>query len=164
MNDKRRLAETPRGFTLIEVMVGIGMAGALVLMVLLLGTTAVSTDSKASEQQIAAAVAEGQLELLSRQVSMDKSSAREKFWTTGDGPYSGPAAQTQVSSNGTDYQLEYQLKTPQGPTGGNIGSPGNRLRQVQLQVTWWQGEKGKPGYGQFSLQRTRVLRESNVRS
>lgn len=153
-----------RGFTLIEVMVGIGLAGALVLLVLLLGTTAVSTDAKASDRQIAAAVAEGQLDLLSRQIAIKGSGPRGAFWSSPDGIYSGSPVTASVLSNGTEYQLKYDVSTPEGPTGGPVGGFGNRLRQVQLTVTWWQGEKGKTGYGQFSLQRTRVLRESYVRT
>lgn len=160
----RRLAAAREAFTLIEVMVGIGLAGALVLLVLLLGTTAVSTDAKASERQIAAAVAEGQLELLCRRAGLEGGPERTAFWGSGDGLYSGPGTRSEVTSNGTVYRLEYRLRTLQGPTGGAIGGPANRLRQVQLKITWWQGEQGKPGYGQFSLRRTRLLRESNVRA
>ena len=153
-----------RAFTLIEVMVGIGLAGALILLMLLLGTTAVSTDAKASDRQIAAAVAESQLELLGRQVAMKDSTARAAFWRAPDAEYQGPGVQTSLTSNGTDFTLVYTLETLRGPTGEITGGPGNRMRQVKLTVAWWEGEKGRSGYGQFTVYRTRLLRESDVRS
>jgi hypothetical protein len=146
-----------------EVMVGIGMAGALLLLILLLGVTAVSTDAKASDRQIAAAVAESQLDVLGRQVAIEGSSARRAFWVAPDGPYRGPGAQANMVSNGTEYNLEYTLETLRTPTGDLAGGPDNRLRLVRLLVTWWEGEKGRVGYGQFTIHRTRVLRESDVR-
>ena len=151
-------------FTLIEVMVGIGLAGALILLILLLGTTAVSTDAKASDRQIAAAVAESQLELLGRQVAMKDSPARTAFWQAPDSEYKGPGVQTTLTSNGTNFTLAYTLETLRGPTGELIGGPGNRMRQVKLTVAWWEGEMGRTGYGQFTVYRTRLLRESDVRS
>lgn len=147
-----------------EVMVGIGLAGALILLILLLGTSAIFTDAKASDRQIAAAVAESQLELLTRHVSMKDSAERTAFWSAPDGDYQGPGVQTTLTSNGTDFTLSFELETLRGPTGVQLGSPGNRLRQVKLTVTWWSGEKGKPGYGQLRIFRTRVLRESDVKS
>jgi type II secretory pathway pseudopilin PulG len=160
--------DTPKcrhsGLTLLEVMVSIGLAGALVLMMLLLGTTAISTDAKASDRQIASAVAESQLDLLTREVSMRDSDAREAFWRAADGPYAGLPVQPSLVSNGTEYSLTYSLQMMRSPTGAPAGGPSNRLRQVNLVVSWWSGEQGKAGYGQFTVQRTRVLRESNVRT
>jgi hypothetical protein len=147
-----------------EVMVGIGLAGALVLMVLLLGTTALTTDAKASDRQIAAAVAESQLDLISRQVTMQNSPERAAFWVAPDGVYGGPGVMPSLTSNGTEYTLEYTLTTLRHPSGELAGGPDNRLRQLNLVVSWWQGEKGRTGYGQFTVYRTRVLRESDVRS
>ena len=145
-------------------MVGIGLAGALVLMVLLLGTTALTTDAKASDRQIAAAVAESQLDLLSRQVTLKDSPERAAFWVAADGAYRGPGVLASLISNGTEYSLEYTVSTLRNPAGNLAGGPDNRLRQVNLVVSWWQGEKGHTGYGQFTVYRTRVLRESDVRS
>lgn len=147
-----------------EVMVGIGLAGALILLILLLGTSAVSTDAKASDRQIAAAVAESQLELLGRQVALDDNPARAAFWSAPDGEYLGPGVQTELTSNGTDFTLLYEVETLRTPTGSLVGGSGNRLRQIKLTVTWWGGEKGRPGYGQLAVFRTRVLRESDVKS
>lgn len=149
-------------FTLVEVIVGIGLAGALVLLVLLVGATALRTDAKASDQQIAAAVAESQLDVLSRAIMVPGSSARISFWSAGEGSYSAPPVTASVFSNGTEYYLKYTLQNLPSKSGGTLSSVGNRLRQVQLQVTWGNGEQGTPGFGQFSILRTRVLRESHV--
>lgn len=141
-----------------------GLAGALILLILLLGTTAVSTDAKASDRQIAAAVAESQLDVLARQVAMKDSPARVAFWQAPDSEYKGPGVQTSLTSNGTNFTLVYTLETLHGRTGELTGGSGNRMRQVKLTVAWWEGEKGRSGYGQFTVYRTRLLRESDVRS
>lgn len=147
--------------SLVEVIIGLGLAGALVLLMLLLGTTAMRADAKASDRQIAAAVAETQLDLLTRQL-MVVGPQRAAFWAATGGPYSEPSLAQTVVSSGTEYQLAYSLEPIPSPPGAPNGGLGNRLCQVQLRVSWWGGEKGKPGYGQFSIERTRLLRESHV--
>ena len=159
-----RGAARKNGFTLVEVMIGIGLAGTLVLTMLLLATTALRGDSKASDRQIASAVAEAQLDLLSRRVASQDSAARLAFWQAPDGPYSGAGITPTLVSNGTEYRLAYEIEFLQDPGGNILGMGGNRLRQVRLTVAWWQGEQGRPGYGQFTIARTRVFRESDVRS
>lgn len=142
-------------------MVSIGLAGALVLMILLLATTALSSDAKASDRQIASALAEAQLDLLTGQVGLKDSPERAAFWQATDGPYAG--APGTLTSNGTEFTLSYQLEFLRGPSGESVGGAANRICQVRLSVAWWEGEKGRPGYGTFVIHRTRVLRESDVR-
>lgn len=150
--------------TLAEVMVGLGLAAGLALMVLLLSTSALSTDVKASERQIAAAVAESQLEQLAAEVAVEGSPARRSFWQAPDGAYSAPPVTSKLVTNGTEYRLRYRIAEVRTPTGSPLGGPDNSLRQVHLEVTWWVGRQGTPGYGELKLQRTRVLRESHVHS
>lgn len=152
-----------RAMTLFEVVVGIGLAGTLVLMVLLLGTTALSTDAKASDRQIASAVAESQLDILARSVSLKDSPARIQFWGAQNGEYTGPPVAASVMSNGTQYGLSYHVETVRSPTGDLLGGTSNRLRKVDLTVSWWEDGKGRPGYGDLRVERTRVLRESDIR-
>ncbi len=157
-------------FSLLEVMVGIGLAGGLVLLILLLSTTALRTDQKVGDKQIAAAVAESQLDLLSGAVAVKDSPARQQFWSSPDGTYTGSGSISKVRSNGTDYTLRYRVETITTPGGStlNSGSGGNRLRQVTLLLSWWSdkdtpGEDSHSGYGDLFIRRTRILRESHVR-
>jgi type II secretory pathway pseudopilin PulG len=151
-------------FTLLEVMLGIGLAGTLLLMVLLLASSALTSDSKASDRQIASAVAEAQLDLLARRVALAGSPARQAFWQAPDGEYSGAGVEPSVLSNGTAYTLSYRLEWLRDAGGQPLGQAGNRMRQVLLRVEWWEGEAGRRGHGQFTVDRIRVLRESDVRT
>lgn len=148
-------------FTLAEVIVGIGLAGALVMLMLLLGTMALATDAQANSRQLASAYAEAKLATLSAQVSVRDSAERNSFIHASDGLYSGTGIANKESSNGVTYTLEYKIKTL--PTSATSDPLGAKLRQVDLKVSWWEGEQGKPGYGRLSLERTRVIRESSTR-
>lgn len=154
-----------RGLSLLEVIIGIGLAGVLVLSILLLATTSVQTDQKVTDRHIAAALAESQLETLARRISVEASPARAAFWSAPDGPYSGLGAPTTLTSNGTEFTLAYEISTITQPAGNDLGSavPENRLRRVALLVTWWQGEQGRPGYGSLSVKRVSLVRESDIR-
>lgn len=152
-------------FSLLEVMVGIGLAGGLVLLIMLLSTTALRTDQKVGDKQIAAAVAESQLDLLGGAIAVKDSPARQQFWSGPDGPYTGPGVTSSVRSNGTDYTLEYRVETITDPSGTTLNSSGggNRLRQVNLVLRWWSDQESRTGYGDLFIRRTRIFRESHVR-
>ncbi len=146
-----------------EVILGFGLAAVLLMTVVLLGTSALSSDSKVSHNQVASAVAESQLDLLGARVSTQNSPARTNFWSAPDGPYSSPETATDVKSNGIEYRCEYSLSTVLDSGGLPVGGNGNHLRQVNLSLSWWEGEKGRPGYGRSVIHRTRLFRQSYVR-
>lgn len=146
-----------------EVMLGFGLAAVLLLTVVLLGTSALSSDSKVNQAQVASAVGESQLDLLGASIAVGNSPARTSFWNAADGQYSGPGVETTVENNGVEYRSVFTLTTVTGSDGQPLGGPENRLRQVNLELSWWEGEKGKPGYGRSVLHRTRLFRQSNVR-
>lgn len=152
-----------RGFSLLEVVLGLGLAAVLLLTVVLMGTAALSGDTKVGHSQIASSVAEAQLDLLGARIASKNSAARQQFWQAPDGPYSGPGVTSQLTSNGTDYTLSYRLRTVNETNGEPVGGADNGLRQVDLEVAWWDGEKGKPGYGRLALARTRLFRQTDVR-
>ncbi len=156
-------AERSKGFSLIEVILGFGLASVLLLTVVLLGTSALSSDAKVSHTQVASAVAESQLDLLGANIAVNGSSARSDFWSASDGAYSGSGTSAITESNGVEYQCEYTLATVNDSGGQPLGGAGNRLRQVNLKLSWWEGEKGRPGYGRSVLHRTRLFRQSHVR-
>lgn len=157
-------------FTLIEVIVSLGLAAALALLMLLLGTTALSTDAKVNNRQLAAAVVEAQLELLSANVALRQNPknsgqlnpVRQTFWAAADGAYSGPGTNASIESGGISYKLSYHI-TAVTNTNPALNASGNRLRKVDLTASWWEGEEGRPGYGNLTITRSRVLRESDVR-
>ena len=71
-----------------------------------------------------------------------------------------------MHSNRTDFRFQYRFITVnESGTGDLLGREraGNRLRKVDLDVSWWSGEEGKPGYGQLRVKATRLIRESDLR-
>lgn len=150
-------------FSLLEVVLGMGLAAVLLLTVILMGMTALSGDTKASHSQLASAVAESQLDLLGAGIAAEDSAARRDFWNAPEGRYAGGGTVSKLTSDGTDYELAYTVTIVKDNGGSPLGVTGNQLRQVDLQVSWWEGEKGRPGYGRMSLARTRLFRETDVR-
>jgi hypothetical protein len=169
----KRIVDRSRfiGFSLAEAVIGIGMAAVLILSIIAITTAALSGDQKAEMRQIALVTADSELNRFARSVAVVGSSARDSFWSTADStsgpvPYAGAGARSSLQANRTDFELEYQFETVGKPTGsGTLGdeNPDNRLRKVDLTVSWWNGEQGKPGYGRLSVTSTRLVRESDLR-
>lgn len=149
-------------FTLIEFILGLGLAAVLLLTIIMLGTAALSGDAKSSQSQVASALAENQLEILRSEVATPDPTAHAEFWNAPEGPYEGLGTQEKILSNNTEYTLEYTISIVRDSSGAPLGMSGNQLRQVDLKVSWWEGEKGRPGYGQLFVTRTRLLRESDA--
>ena len=166
MTSKTLKADRGRGFSLAEALIGIGMAAVLILSILALSTAALSGDQKAEMRQVALAMADAELNRFAREVSVANSAARNGFWAAGDGPYSGAGTQPILKANNTEFSFEYRsVGLLNQITGASLGNEreNNRLRKVDLTVSWWNGDEGKPGYGQLAVKSTRLLRESDVR-
>ena len=143
----------------------------MILSIIALSTAALSGDSKAEMTQVALSAADAELNRFAREVSVVGSSARNQFWnasdsTTGYQDYKGAGTLGQTQTNRTNFSLKYRYTTV-GEAGGTtlLGQekPGNRMRKVDLTVSWWNGEEGKPGYGELSVTTTRLIRESDLR-
>ncbi|MFA7480322.1 MAG: hypothetical protein WC314_07440 [Vulcanimicrobiota bacterium] len=159
------------GFSMVEAVIGIGLAAVLILSIIALSTAALSGDSKAEMTQVALSAADAELNRFARAVSVVGSSARSEFWSAPDSvseyqKYSGAGALSESTSNRTAFTYEYRYVSV-GAAGGTalLGKeqPDNRLRKVDLTVGWWNGEEGKPGYGRLTLTATRLIRESDLR-
>lgn len=162
---------TEKGFSLAEAVMGIGLASILILSIIALSTAALSGDQKAEMSQVALSAADAELNRFVRAVGVVGSSARGDFWSSPDSfdsyfEYTGSGTLDQTTSNRTQFVFEYRYITVnEAGSGDTLGQekPGNRLRKVDLTVSWWNGEEGKPGYGQLSLKATRLVRESDLR-
>lgn len=140
------------------------MAAVLILSIIALSTAALSGDQKAEMRQVALALADAELNRFAKEVSVANSAARNAFWASNDGAYTGSGTHSSLGANNTEFTLEYRFITLMA-AGDTLGSerPNNRLRKVDLAVSWWNGESGKPGYGQLSVKTTRLVRESDIR-
>ncbi|MCA9776022.1 MAG: hypothetical protein KC800_04870 [Candidatus Eremiobacteraeota bacterium] len=121
--------------------------------------------------QVALSTADAELNRFSRAVSVVGSSERSQFWTAADSTtayvdYTGAGATDEATSNRTKFTFKYRYVTV-GSAGGAtlLGDerPNNRMRKVDLTVSWWNGEEGKPGYGELAVTATRLIRESDLR-
>jgi hypothetical protein len=150
---------------------GIGLAGILILSIIALTTAALSGDQKAEMGQVALSAADAELNRFARAVGVVGSSARNEFWGAPDNfsaytEYTGSGTAAQTTSNRTDFDFEYgYITVNEAGSSDTLGQekPGNRLRKLDLTVSWWNGEQGKPGYGKLSITTTRLIRESDLR-
>lgn len=157
-----------RGFSLAEAIIGIGLATVLILSIIAVSTAALSGDQKAEMRQMALTLADSELNRFSKAVGVSGTAARNEFWgyTPLAGPYEGAGTRPTLKSGNTEFALTYRFETLQNATSGaDLGEeqPNNRVRKVDLTVAWWNGEEGKPGYGQLFVRSTRLVRESDVR-
>jgi hypothetical protein len=147
------------------------LAAILILSIIALSTAALSGDTKAEMTQVALSTADAELNRFARAVGVVGSSARGDFWGTSDDfstytDYTGSGTLDQTNTNRTEFRFTYRfISVNEAGTGTLLGEnkPGNRLRKVDLTVSWWNGEEGKPGYGQLFITATRLLRESDLR-
>jgi hypothetical protein len=121
--------------------------------------------------QVALSTADAELNRFARDVSVVGSSARSQFWaapdsTSGYQDYTGAGTLAQTQANRTNFTFSYRYVSV-GEAGGATllgqDKAGNRMRKVDLTVRWWNGEEGKPGYGELSVTATRLIRESDLR-
>ena len=158
------------GFSLAEALMGIGLAAVVILSIIAMTTAALGGDQKAEMRQIALAVADSEINRFTRAVAVKGNSARDAFWAAPDGAigatstYAGSGTVRSIKSNGTDFECFYEYQTLYDGS-DTLGHevPDNRVRKLNLQLTWWNGEEGKPGYGQLFLKTTRLIRESDIR-
>lgn len=147
-----------------------GLAAILILSIIAITTTALSGDSKVEMRHMALAMADSELNTFARAVTLSGSGARSAFWgdsSTDDGSYydyNGSGTRANAVVQNTEFTFEYRYATllDGAQTLGNE-RPSNRLRKVDLTVSWWNGDEGKPGYGQLSVKSTRLIRESDIR-
>ncbi len=144
------------GFSLPELVLGLGLLAGLMLAILGLSFAALTTDSKVEQLQISGALAESELERFSRRVSKKDSPVRVHFWNASNGPYSSPHAPGVFQLGGVDYELEWFVESVPN-------TAPDRLRKLDLKVSWWSGEEGRAGYGRQTVERTRLVRESDLR-
>lgn len=122
--------------------------------------------------QVALSTADAELNRFARAVGVANSSARTEFWGTPDDfesytNYEGAGTLDSTKSNRTVFEFSYRfISVSEAGSEKLLGSEkaNNRLRKLDLKVSWWNGEQGKPGYGRLSLTATRLLRESDQRA
>ncbi|MGE0492300.1 MAG: hypothetical protein AB7S38_24015 [Vulcanimicrobiota bacterium] len=159
-----------RGFTLLEVLLAIGLAAVVVLTLLALGAQSLRASQKSGDSDKALMVADNVLERVVAHVKADDpAGCRDSFWNdAGTAPWIPPwDANTSVTVEGTEYrytiftsrvtnQLNGQVLGT-GPAGSEV--PDNGLKKVDIVVEWWDEPNGShQGYGLLEVRLTRLVK------
>ncbi|MBI3925132.1 MAG: hypothetical protein HY319_06295 [Armatimonadetes bacterium] len=153
------------GFTLIELLLAVLLLTLIILMLVGLTTSALRSEEKAARLGRASDVAESLLARTVYDVQWDlPAGTRSSFWSAAGGTaWLGP---TTVTLGGVEYDYTVYADTVADtvgtPLGTVSGEPGNRVKKVDLVLTWWDsGESGgqRQGYGRLELQATRLVNE-----
>ena len=145
-----------RGFTVLELIVAMGIFSVLALTVTALAFSTLRANTKGSLTQEAEALAEAQLQKAIYQAQCDSPpGSAAQFWDT-EGIV--PPGQLSVSVGPTEYQyILYANTVP------SVGGPGNRLKKVDLVMWWWTSEAdaARQGYGDLTVRATRLVSEAD---
>lgn len=142
-----------RGFSLVELLVAIAILGLGGLALFGLFMTSIQARAKSNDTTSASRLASSELEraVLSAQRDIPTGS-KEAFWDN-DYPISGsPQTSTSTKVGGTDFTVDLFHTTVRANTSG-----ANRLKRIQVRVTWWNGEK--QGYGKLQTLASRLVTE-----
>ena len=125
--------------------------GGLALFSLFL--TSIQARGKSNDATSASRLASSELEraVLAAQSDIPAGS-KDAFWNT-DYPITGTAqTTTNTKVGGTEFRVELFHTTVRADASGT-----NRLKRIQVRVTWWNGEK--QGYGNLQTLASRLVAE-----
>lgn len=131
-----------RAFTLAEVMLALGLATVILLSLVSLSAVALQSTQKGSDALAAEECAHAVLE----RFVYGLEGAGPSFWTQTS--YASPYATDDVQVGSTTYSSKLNIAPVSGVNG---------LLKVQVQVSWWAGEKGRTGYGQLTREAVRFV-------
>jgi type II secretory pathway pseudopilin PulG len=153
------------GFTLAEVLLAAGTIAVCILTVTLLLISLLRASRKSVDVSASELAADQIMNLLIYQAEYND---HANFW---DNEYPAPGgphyAQGTWRSNETDFLYEFDAETiPDATQAGNPPLGGstalrNRLKQVTLRLTWWDGNTGqnRANYGKLRREVSRLIHE-----
>ena len=152
-----------RAFTLTELIVAIGFFAVAILAVLGLSLAINRLEAKSANTNVGKSVASQILQRTLSDVRADQPpGARANFW---DSDHLDPPWDEGVQlSDHTRFNYTVTCSTVSDTAGDEIGHGigGNRLKKVDVLVTWWNAEE-KPGreQGPLEVTATQLVSESN---
>lgn len=143
-----------RGFTLVEVLLATAVLGATLLTLVSVCGLGLRANKKSLYALTAAQVAERQLDRwISRAVVNDEpSGARRQFWTD-----EGLWKQGEETIGGVKYEYRISIRTVPG---AGDAVPNNRLKKVDIEVSWLEGER--EGLGRLKEFGYRLVNEEDT--
>lgn len=143
-----------RGFTLAELLLAVGLLALVILTLAALITSAIRSNEKGTRTAQAVDVADALLARRLYDVEWDlPPGTRDAFWAA-SGAWLPP---TTATMGGVDYQYTVFADTVAG-----VGGAGNRLKKVDLVMSWWDSGQGggqRQGYGRLEVQASRLVSE-----
>lgn len=147
-----------KAFSLAELVLATGTIAACILTLMVL-VLSLSRSSRKSVNTSAAELAADQI--LTRILYQADWNDHANFWDT---PNHSPYRSGSYSLNRTDfsYTLDASEVRDTSSTAVGAGQTQNRLKMVNLRVTWWDGNSGpRAGTGKLSTQVQRLVHEKN---
>lgn len=133
-----------RGFSLVELLLSVALLSLGILALLSLLTASQQASSKSEELTAAGAVAEAELQRAVRAAARDIPTGElARFWAADFPPGGVPFVQGDTRVGRTSLHYEVFATTVL-----NSSSTENRLKQIEVRVSWWGGER--EGYGQLN--------------
>lgn len=128
------------GFSLAEILLGVALAAVVVLTLVALSLTALKGNRKAGDQTLAQTLAHQQLEREIYQAQQDTTAA---FW--GADSDANPLSQNDLTVGTQTFRAALYVSEASTSEAPN-------LKRCRLRMSWWGGEKGRPGYGRLSTE------------
>lgn len=148
------------GFTLAELLLAGFLILMLVLALVLLGLSVVRGTQKGSDTSAAQVATEHILGEFVAEMSSSSGTATA-FWSG-----SSFSRQGRYLMNRTDFAYQLDAQTITDSTGAALGASvsNNRVKQLQLKVTWWDSSQtsgSRQGYGKLEYAVTRLFAEGS---
>lgn len=153
----------PRGLTLVEVVLSMGLLAMALLALATVCMSGMRMNRKSLGESAAGAVAEAELaRSVNRMLEDQPRGSRELFWKA-DHPYPGPPWSSGNSTIGnTVYSFNVYSETVTSTGGASLGSlaTNNTLKRVDIEVSWWGGQRGQ--YGQLKAHDFRLVNQGET--
>jgi hypothetical protein len=142
-------------------MLAVGVTALSILSVGLVLFSILRTDRKTVDTSVGGLVARQVLDRAIDRVRADQpAGTKAQFW--GGSFVTTPFEAGNLTNNGTSFHYEVRAETVQDTTGTDVGStlPSNRLKKVDVVVTWWGSEQhDRSGYGELRVETSRLVGE-----
>jgi prepilin-type N-terminal cleavage/methylation domain-containing protein len=150
------------GFSLIEVIIAMGLLGVGILTVLGLFGQLTRDAQKATATGAGVLAAESVLNRTVSEILSDVGPISRADFFANDSPPSAPIQGT-ITANRTIMTYEITYRTVQDTAGGGLGAglPENRTKHVELNMWWWTDnpDSHRAGYGFLRTSASKLVNE-----
>ena len=157
------------GLSLVEIVFSLAILAVAFLSMISIASLALRSQAKSQTNQTAVQVAHRQINRAIIQVQSDTpAGSYSKFWTSDFPCPTTPWTVGNDTVGSTPYSYAVYASTVTNSSGAPLGGtvppsgPGNRMKQVDVVVTWWSTDGSREGYGRLQTQMTRLINETDT--